>query len=280
MPNAVTVRVGLYNPSRTGPDVGYHADPDGEAPMREQLALLASLELDLVGIVQVPCAPDDLDCGPRVADRLEMAWHAVIPSPFYDHGIAVLARTGGNLEVVAEHHQTGKPWAHCLAAIDVRVKGRRLPLRFLVGHAATSPTARLTEAEHLATHLESTADTPDIVYAADFRAAALGESPDTSRASADHAAAITDTRPAAVLHRAGLLDVGEATSDHAPTIGHDPADPVAYRRHRIHSTLPASAVTGHGIVDEDRPLSRHRPVWAQFTLDVDDDPGDPRASRL
>ncbi|OLT34377.1 hypothetical protein BJF79_07350 [Actinomadura sp. CNU-125] len=107
----------------------------------------------------------------------------------------------------------------------------------------------------------------NVIYVADFNAAAAGEKPDTNGLDPHRAARKSDDRPARELDLSGFTDVGAHMTDPTPTVGHTRDDPLKVRCDRQHTTLPHEAITGYGVVVAADDLSDHRPVWAEYTLE-------------
>ncbi|OLT31848.1 hypothetical protein BJF79_08620 [Actinomadura sp. CNU-125] len=257
----MTLRVGTYNLRDGGLD-GVSAFRD-DARFKNQLAMLATLRLDLLGLQEAKWGPDGPARLEQAARWLGMTWKCLVRSNFHGCDIAVLVRESAGLSVTRERHLTGPPFAHAHADVELEIAGRPRPVRFMVGHAApSSPTLRLIEAE-LAWWFYSSLD---VIYAADFNAAALNEDPNLQDVDPLHVARKLDTRPAEELQASGFIDTGAQLGDRTPTVGHTRVDRLAYRCDRIYTTLSRDAIVGHRVVQEDKPLSDHRPVWAEFVL--------------
>ncbi|WP_433464047.1 hypothetical protein [Spirillospora sp. CA-128828] len=261
MPPPVKVRACTYNLREGGLD-GPAGKPRDESRLQEQIALLASLDLDLIGLQEANwgSGSDAEDRLARVAEQLGMRWSLLGRSNLYGCHLAALVRESDNLTVEDAEHLTGSPWVHTLLNVTLRVAGRPRPLHFLVGHSApSSPAMRLAEAEMATVHKHL-----DVIYVADFNAAALTDDPDTTGIDPVKALQKLDTRPARTLAGAGLSDVGALMNDPTPSVGHDD-DKLTYRCDRIHTTLPPEWITGYGVVPNADDLSDHRAVWAEFT---------------
>ncbi|GAA4238417.1 hypothetical protein GCM10022254_54270 [Actinomadura meridiana] len=257
-----TIRVATYNLFEGGLDgIGDDRGRVGDSRLREQVELLESLDLDLIGLQEAGWGEDGPELARRVARELRMSYCFVGRSPFYRLDLAVFVRESTAVTVVGAEYLHGPPWVHGLANIEMRVAGHPRPMHFLVGHSApSSPTMRLAEAEMAAVHRHL-----DAIYVADFNAAAIGDTPDTTGISALKAARKLDTLPARELAAAGFRDVGADWGDFTPTVGHTNGG-LAYRCDRIHTTLPAEWTTDYGVVLDGDKLSDHRAVWAEFRI--------------
>ncbi|RKS79702.1 hypothetical protein BZB76_1177 [Actinomadura pelletieri DSM 43383] len=257
-----SLRVATYNLFEGGLD----RDPvpgrrEDDSRLQEQVAVLASLDLDLIGLQEARWGKDGSERARRIARRLGMSYCFVGPSNFYSLDLAVFVRESDDIAVAGTEHLLGPPWVHGLTNVTLQVGGRPEPLHFLVGHSApSSPTTRLAEAEMATVHRHL-----DAIYVADFNAAAIGEEPGDTVALSHKAAQKFDTRPAEELVAAGFRDVGADWGDSTPTVGYTGRG-VAYRCDRIHTTLPSEGITGYGVVLEGDGLSDHRAVWAEFTV--------------
>ncbi|QFG22864.1 endonuclease/exonuclease/phosphatase family protein [Actinomadura sp. WMMB 499] len=263
MADSVTLRVGTYNLRDGGLDGASAARND--ARLKAQLTMLATLRLDLLGLQEAKWGSHGHVRLEQVARWLGMTWKCLVRSNFHGCDIAVLVREGDGIAVTRERHLIGPPFTHAHADVELQIAGRTRPVRFMVGHAApSSPTLRLAEAELIGVYRNI-----DVVYAADFNAAALNEDPDVQGVDPLHVARKLDTRPAEELQASGFIDIGAHLGDRTPTVGHTRSDRLAYRCDRIYTTLPRGSITGHRVVQEHRPLSDHRPVWAELTLPLD-----------
>ncbi|RFS82198.1 endonuclease/exonuclease/phosphatase family protein [Actinomadura spongiicola] len=257
-----TIRVATYNLFQGGldrdPGPGQGKD---DSRLQEQVAILGSLGLDLIGLQEAQWGIGGWDRAREIARRLGMSYCFVGPSNFYNFDLAVFVRESDDVTVAGTEHLLGPPWVHGLTNVKLEVAGRPEPLHFLVGHSApSSPTTRLAEAEMATVHRHL-----DAIYVADFNAAAIGEEPGATGTLSHKAAQKFDTRPAEELGAAGFHDVGAHWGDSTPTVGYTGRG-LAYRCDRIHTTLPTEWITGYGVVLEGDGLSDHRAVWAEFTV--------------
>ncbi|MFI0411835.1 endonuclease/exonuclease/phosphatase family protein [Actinomadura sp. 3N508] len=263
--NHVIVRAATYNLHEGGLDgEGTEPDEKDDSRLQQQVDTLSRLDLDLIGLQEAKWSYLGNDRLKRVADLLGMTYYFLAPSNFYGCDIAVFARPGDNLTVVNTRQLTGPPWVHTLINVHLEIAG--LDVHFLVGHSAPSgPTARLAEAEMAAVHRDL-----NVIYAADFNAAAEDDDPDTTGIDPVKAASKLDKRPARTLTANGFYNIGRICQDPIPTVGHGAPNEtrnnqLAYRCDRILTTLP-ECVTGYGVELGADDLSDHRPVWAEFAL--------------
>ncbi|MGH8966891.1 MAG: hypothetical protein ACRDXB_16390 [Actinomycetes bacterium] len=270
----LTIRVGGYNTFEGGlANLADHDGPDDfgrpgldDSRLRKQLALLSRHNLDVLGVQEAKWGVHSPDLAAFVAAELGMSWWFVGPSPFYGCDLAAFVRTGDHLLVEKATHLPGAPFVHGLIDVKLRIAGHPRPVHFLVGHSApSSPGVRLLEAQMVTVQRRL-----DVIYGADFNAAALGETPDTTGLDPYKVAKKLDTRPAEELAAAGFHDVGHTRGDRTPTVGHgtpgDGGDNLAYRCDRILTTLPTACITGYGVELGGDDLSDHRAVWAEFTI--------------
>ncbi|MBO2464001.1 endonuclease/exonuclease/phosphatase family protein [Actinomadura violacea] len=230
--------------------------------LKAQMALLRSLRPDLLALQEAKWGLHGSSRLKQVAKWLDMTWTSLAPSNFYGCDIAVLVRESNDLAVTNERHLTGPPFVHAHADIELRVTGHVGRLHFMAGHAApSSPTMRLAESEMVGVYRHL-----DVIYVADFNAAAIGEDPDVTGVDPLQVARKLDTRPAEELAAAGFCDVGAHVGDRAPTVGHTGQGQLAYRCDRIYTTLPRDRIVGYHVVQEERPLSDHRPVCADIAV--------------
>lgn len=245
--------VGTYN-LQNGGDGGRLGD---------QLDLLAVQEPDLLAIQEAKHWDRD---GRKMlhwaADALGMTFRDLVTSNHHGCHLALFVRERDGLRVVQERHDPGPPFWHALGVVELQIPGRERPLFFINAHLAPgNPDLRTIEAQTLKLFRGR-----DVILAGDINGVALGEKPSTEGVDPDHAADKLDARPALALRKAGLLDVAACWGDPTPTVGHTRADRLAYRCDQIHTTLPRSGIRGYGVVEEDEPLSDHRPVVAEFDL--------------
>ncbi|GAA4241925.1 hypothetical protein GCM10022254_72740 [Actinomadura meridiana] len=258
----ITIRVATYNLREGGldgggPDRGHGAD----SRLRDQVALLASLDLDLIGLQEARWGQGKHERARQIARELGTSYHFVGRSNFYRLDLAVFVRENDDLTVERTEHLHGPPWVHGLTNTRLRVAGRPRPLHFLVGHSApSSPATRLAEAEMATVHRHL-----DAIYVADFNAVAINDAPDTTGLDPYKVAKKLDTLPAGELAAAGFHDVGAHWGDPTPTVGHGDHK-IAYRADRIHTTVPDEWITGYGVECGADDLSDHRPAWAEFTI--------------
>lgn len=259
MPEPLKIRAGTYNLFEGGLDGdGDRAD---DARLNEQICLLSKLRPDLLGLQEATwgaCAQTRIR---HVAQTLGMSWYTVARSNFYGCDIAVLVRESDYLKVTRRHHLTGPPFTHAHVDVELYLAQWHRRVHFMVGHLSpSSPTIRRAEAELVGVYRGL-----DLIYVADFNAAALDDHPDTTGIDPLKVARKLDTAPAEELAAAGFCDVASHLGDSTPTVGHGD-DTLAYRCDRIYTTLPRESIRGYGVVQEKRPLSDHRPVWADFVL--------------
>ncbi|MFC4049043.1 endonuclease/exonuclease/phosphatase family protein [Actinomadura syzygii] len=270
MPEPTTIRVAtcnLFEGGLDGDDPEHFSRDDSR--LRQQVEVLASLKLDLIGIQEATWGMLDDNRLDGVATDLGMPWRYLGRSNLYGCNLATLIRTGDNKITVKDYtHLTGPPFVHGLTNVTFIIAGHPRTVHFLVGHSApSSPTMRLAEAETATVHRHH-----DLIYVADFNAAALDDDPDTTGIDKATARGKLDKRPAETLAAAGFHDVGGVLGDRTPTVGHrtpnedDDAAKLAYRCDRIYTTLPTETVTGYGVELGGDALSDHRIVWAEFTL--------------
>ncbi|MGP4029699.1 hypothetical protein [Actinomadura sp. 3N407] len=259
MPEPLKVRVGTYNMFEGGLNGdGEHQD---DARLTEQISMLAPLHLDLLGLQEATWGAGSATRIRHVAQMLGMSWHTVARSNFYGCDIAVLVRESDSLKVTRKHHLTGSPFTHAHVDVELYVAQWHRRVHFMVGHLSpSSPTMRRAEAELVGVYRNL-----DLIYVADFNAAALDDDPDTTGIDPLKIARKCDRAPAEELAAAGFCDVASHLGDRTPTVGHGD-DKLAYRCDRIYTTLPRDSIHGYGVVQEQRPLSDHRPVWAEFVL--------------
>ncbi|TDD59069.1 endonuclease/exonuclease/phosphatase family protein [Actinomadura rubrisoli] len=264
-----TIRVGTYNLFKGG--VAGLADHDRAAEfgcpgldttrLRDQLAMLSRLNLDFLGLQEATWGAHSPDLMNFVADELGMFPCCVGPSNFYGCDLAAFVRQNDHLTVEDVTHLNGPPFVHGLTNIKLAIDGHPRPVHFLVGHSApSSPGARLLEAETVTVHRDL-----DVIYVADFNAAAIDDNPDTTGLDPYKTAKKLITAPAQELAAAGFGDIGHIWGDRTPTVGHG-TDKLAYRCDRILTTLPAAWITGYGVETGADHLSDHRAVWAELTL--------------
>ncbi|RFS81451.1 hypothetical protein D0T12_31365 [Actinomadura spongiicola] len=265
------IRVGGYNLFEGGlpkPATDRDQDDDFGRPLdtsrlRKQLAVLSRLNLDLLGLQEATWGVHSPDVTNFVSSELGMSWPYVGRSPFYGCDLAAFVRQSDHLTVEDVTHLTSPPFVHSLLNLKLRIDGHPRPIHFLIGHCApSSPTIRMAEAELLTVHRHL-----DLIYVADFNAAAIGDKPDAHEHDLDpyKAAKKFDTSPAEELAAAGFHDIGYIWGDRTPTVGHGD-DTLAYRCDRIYTTLPTAWITGFGVERGADDLSDHRPVWAELTI--------------
>ncbi|TYB47811.1 hypothetical protein [Actinomadura chibensis] len=272
-----TLRVATYNLHTGGLDGD---DPEhfsrDDSRLRQQVDLLASLDLDLIGLQEATWgmfADERLD---GVAADLGMSWRFLGRSSFYGRNLATLIRVGDKITVGARDvaHLTGPPFVNGLTDVTLTIAGHPRPVHLLVGDCApSSATIRLAEAETATAHRHH-----DLIYLADFTAAALDDDPDTTGTDNATARSKLDKRPAETLAAAGFHDVGHIKGDRTPTTGHrapnqhqhqhQHRDALALRSDRIYTTLPTETITGYGVELGGDALSDHRIVWAEFTRPI------------
>lgn len=263
MPEApVIIRVGTYNLFEGGlPNLDDRDDSSGvdDSRLREQIALLASLNLDVLGLQEATWREHSTDLADFVADELGMTWRYVGRSNFYGCDLATFVRESDHLTVKGVTHLTGPPFVHGLTNVTLATHGHPRPVHVLNGHSApSSPTTRQAEAEMVTVHRHL-----DVIYLADTNAAAIGDTPNTSGLDPNKVAKKLNTAPAEQLAAAGFHHIGH--QDPTPTVGHD-EDKLAYRCDRIHTTLPIEWITGYGVELGGDHLSDHRPTWAEITF--------------
>lgn len=264
MTSPVVLRVGTYNLQNGGLEGPFGDD----ARLLRQIDLLRGLELDVIGLQEAKWGEHGRSRLEDVADRLGLGWADLVPSNFHGCDLAIMVRETDRVKVARTRHLTGPPFVHAHGDVELMIADRPRPVRFMVGHAApSSPTSRLAEAELVGVYRGL-----DVIYAADFNAAAIWETPHTTSTDPHHvvdphrAGQKGDTRPAHELDFAGLIDIGAHMNDATPTVGHASADRLSYRCDRIHTTLDYEAITGYCVVTTADDLSDHRPVWAEFLL--------------
>ncbi|MFI0412385.1 endonuclease/exonuclease/phosphatase family protein [Actinomadura sp. 3N508] len=253
------IRVATYNLFEGGLD-GEGAEPDekDDTRLQQQVDLLSRLGLDLVGLQEAKWNYFGNDRLKKIAEQLGMTYWFLGRSHFYGCDIAVLARPSDHLTVVDTRQLTGPPWVHTLINLHLQIAG--IDVHFLVGHSApSSPTMRLAEAETATVHKHQ-----NVIYVADFNAAAEDDDPDTTGVDRAKAESKLDKRPAGTLTAHGFYDVGRLCRDPTPTVGHTD-DTVPHRGDRILTTMP-ECVTGYGVELGGDHLSDHRIVWAEFAI--------------
>ncbi|MFC4054084.1 hypothetical protein ACFOY4_30700 [Actinomadura syzygii] len=264
-----TLRVATYNLHAGGLDGD---DPEhfsrDDSRLRRQVELLASLNLDLIGLQDASWGMFGDNRLDNVAADLGMSWRFLGRSNFYGCNLATLIRRGDKISVGDRDvtHLTGPPFAHGLTHVTLTIAGHPRPVHVLVGHCApSSATIRLAEAETATAHRHD-----DLIYLADFNAAAVDDDPDTTGIDNATAGSKLDKRPAETLAAAGFHDVGHIVGDPTPTTGHRAPNQddgaLALRSDRIYTTLPTKTITGYGVELGGDALSDHRIVWAEFTL--------------
>ncbi|MEU4827746.1 endonuclease/exonuclease/phosphatase family protein [Actinomadura sp. NPDC023710] len=269
-----TIRVGSYNLFEGGlgslDDPGGHRNQDDPdfSRLREQVALLKRLDLDLLGLQEATWGPHSRSLADFVADELDMPWRFVGPSNFYGCDLAAFVKVSDHLDYENVTHLTGPPFVHGLTNVKLRIEGFSVPAHFLVGHSApSSPGTRLLEAEMVTVHSGQ-----PVIYVADFNAAATDDDPDTTGLPPYKTSKKLIKAPAQELAAAGFHDIGHLCRDRTPTVGHL-EDKLAYRADRICATLPPALITDYGVVDTGDHLSDHRIVWAELTFAAAPHPG-------
>lgn len=246
----MTLRVGTYNLNgRVGDDTRLH----------RQLRMLAILRLDVLGLQECKeWGQGELETAGRV-----LGMRGVL-SKSNHHGchLVTFVREPA-VQVVEEHHDQAPPWWHCLCYVVANVHGQTMNLAN-VHLAPASPATRLAEAESL--QLLAKKDTPTILFGDMNAAPAAGEDPPLPpEVNEEHARRKLDRGAARAIVNVGLIDVGAAAGNHAPTVGYRREDRLAYPCDRIHTNLPPETITGFEVVTYDT-ASDHRPVFATFDL--------------
>jgi endonuclease/exonuclease/phosphatase family metal-dependent hydrolase len=263
----VRLRVGSWNLHNGGLNDG------DDTRLRQQVAVLAGQELDLVGLQEAKWGPRTGRLLHDVAHQLGMSGRFWVPSNHHGCDLVMLVRERAGLRVVEERHDTSGSWWHALGNLRLVVAGVGY-VEFLNTHLAPSSAGR-REAEAESFGLFKSRPT---IAVGDFNArAASHDDPDDRGVDVAHAAAKLDRRAAKAMAAAGFVDVAADLAgggDRTPTVGHTGADRLAYRCDRIlYANLPVSqleyevipAVAPAG-TDQERVLSDHHLVVAALHL--------------
>ncbi|MEU8309795.1 hypothetical protein AB0C84_40115 [Actinomadura sp. NPDC048955] len=197
-PDSLTIRVATYN---LGGGLNGHDDGDGDGDSRliKQIDLIKALNVDLLGLQGATWGVNRKRRVEDVAQELGMNYWTLAHSPFYGCNIAVFVRQNDQLSVTKQRALGGPPWVHAHVHIQLKVPCHPPRLHFMVGHAPSSPTMRLAEAEMMAEYQHL-----PVIYACDFSAPALGEHPDVTGVDTSTVTRHLDYRPAKELAAAGL----------------------------------------------------------------------------
>ena len=249
---------GSYNLLNGGFDDGR----DGR--LRHQLTVLADLDVNAWAFQE--CSGWRAAGGRALftAERILGLRGFLVPSSHNGGDLAIFVRQAAGLRVLAERHETGHPYWHAVARLVVETPWPGRSLHLMSAHLApSSPAIRLAEAEALALvakeGLVIAGGDWSAVPASDPEPPLDGIDPGDARRELDRSAA-------RAIEEAGFIDVGAHLVDLRPTVGH--AGGLRYRRDRIYTTLPATAMVSYQVAIEYEPASDHRPIVATFDLDA------------
>jgi len=258
---------GSYNLENGGIDDG------DDTRLRRQLATLAEVGADGWAIQECKGWSADGFRALFLAEQVLDMRGFLVPSSHHGCDLAVFIGETPSLLVTGVRHEQGTPYWHAVARVIVEVKGFG-PLHLVSAHLApSSPVQRLVEAESLALIAKDGA----VIAGGDWNAVpAVDPDPLLDGIDSGHARRKLDRSAACAIEEAGFADVAAQLGNRTSTVGHVRADKLAYRCDRIYTTLPAAAITGYEVINEDRPHSDHRPVVARFDLaSVSHPSGDP-----
>lgn len=232
--------------------------------LKRQLAMLAGWELDILVLLECKWWDRNYRRLLHQAGRaLRMHFYLVESN---HHGCHIAIGVRDPYRVVEERHDTTAVWWTALAHVVVDT-GHPRPLHVLGAHLApSSPTIRLQAAEAL-----QVISARPLLAMGDWNAVPATD-PDPEippDADVEHVRRKLNRSAAEALGAAGWLDVGAVVGDPTPTVGHTPADRLAYRCDRIYTAgLPLQAITGYRVGPAQPELSDHRLVMAVLNLDT------------
>ncbi|GAA4945815.1 endonuclease/exonuclease/phosphatase family metal-dependent hydrolase [Nonomuraea thailandensis] len=253
MAAATMIRVGTYNLKEGG------LDDDGrdDSRLRRQVEMLAGLDLHALALQELKNFHMN---GWRRLWQIEQAlgmraW--AVSSAHHGCHLAWLVRDP--IRVIEERHDQAGTWWHALCGLLVEVAGTEAVLGN-VHFAPSSPDERRGEAE--ACSLLSQRGRPTILCG-DMNAFSITDTlPPSCNSQPLKVRKKLDRSPAVELEEAGLRDMGALLGDIVPTVSR----PLPYRCDRIHTNLPREALISHHVVQEDEPLSDHRPVVGEMEI--------------
>ncbi|WP_329426802.1 endonuclease/exonuclease/phosphatase family protein [Streptosporangium sp. NBC_01495] len=253
----LAVKMGLYNLMDGGIDPVIGADPNGsDTRFREQMAMLAEREFDVLGLLEGKHWTDNRRQLQRRAEAALGMTATLVESSHHGCHLVLLTRPG-RVTVLEDRHEQGHPYWHAVACQRVEIDGNVVDVA-LAHLAPASPQLRLAEAESLA--LLAKTEHP-LILMGDFNAVPS----DYEERTGDKPRKL-DRRPALALEEVGLRDVALVHGDRTPTVGHARQGAMAYPCDRFYTNLPRKAFVGYRVATEFDHLSDHRLVVTEVEL--------------
>ncbi|GAA2148923.1 endonuclease/exonuclease/phosphatase family protein [Actinomadura napierensis] len=263
-------RIATWNIKAGGLDGGL--DSGNDARLKAQIAILADLGADLVGLQEAKWGARSNRTLNQIAHALGMTGRTMALSNHHGCHLVQLVRERPGLRVLEERHDESGSYWHALGVLRLGIDGLS-EVDLLNAHLApSSRSRRLQEAESFALWKSTPA-----IACGDFNAvAAACDDPDTDGLAAIHIESKLDERPAVVMERTGFKDAAVPVDDPTPTVGHD-KDHLAYRCDRIlWANLPGAKIINYQVIPGVHPtsgdrLSDHDLVAADLEFEVGDD---------